>query len=77
LIARLTRARTTGTLHKIDDDALQRGHSERVHEAQEKHIMSIWKTPAGPDGGDDIALTTPVSAASIAPSHQRPALIIL
>ncbi len=26
--------------------------------------MSIWETPAGPDGGDDIALTTPASAAS-------------
>jgi hypothetical protein len=24
--------------------------------------MSMWETPAGPDGGDDIALTTPVSA---------------
>jgi len=24
--------------------------------------MSMWKTPAGPAGGDDIALTTPVSA---------------
>ncbi len=25
--------------------------------------MSMWETPAGPTGGDDIALTTPVSAA--------------
>ncbi len=24
--------------------------------------MSMWETPAGPTGGDDIALTTPVSA---------------
>jgi len=25
--------------------------------------MSMWETPDGPEGGDDIALTTPVSAA--------------
>jgi len=24
--------------------------------------MSMWETPEGPEGGDDIALTTPVSA---------------
>ena len=26
--------------------------------------MDMWETPAGPEGGDDIALTTPASAAS-------------
>jgi len=24
--------------------------------------MSMWETPVGPDGGDDIALTTPTNA---------------
>ncbi len=28
--------------------------------------MSMWEPPAGPAGGDDIALTTPVSAAESA-----------
>ncbi len=30
--------------------------------------MSMWETPAEPAGGDDIALTTPVSAAVPGPA---------
>ncbi len=36
--------------------------------------MSMWETPAGPAGlagGDDIALTTPVSAAAPSPGAAR------
>ena len=52
----------------------RRGHLEQRHEAREEHSMSMWETPetpAGPAGGDDIALTTPISTA--APSLGAPA----
>jgi len=34
--------------------------------------MSMWETPAGPAGGDDRALTTPVSAAMVAAGDTCP-----
>ncbi len=34
--------------------------------------MAIWETPAGPAGSDDIALTTPVSAATVAAGDTCP-----
>ena len=51
-------------------------HPERRREAREEHSMSMWETPeirAGPAGGDDIALTTPVSAAALGAAAPGPA----